>query len=191
MGRPGLTDASPATWTSTWTSTSPFPILGSRKATHRFRIPVEQGTIDYMALESNLSTLENALLDFAVRDGELVLERVNPLFPARGRGKPIVAWSLTAMDLELAKRDLVRLAILPDARLVGESSGEESAASSSSSPSVALRRLSLRGITVKLALAPNDPTRGRIRLRSIGALTLRGAIHHTADRAAHGTTPGS
>lgn len=158
------------------------PIIGSRKATHRFRVPVEQGTIDFMALERNLSTLENALLDFAVRDGDLVLERVNPLFPARGRGKPIVAWSLSPMDHELARRDLVRLAVLPEARLWNDGASNDGGEASSSPSSVALRRLALRGIAIKLALAPIDPARGKVRLRSIGSLAVRGAVHHVAGR---------
>jgi hypothetical protein len=148
------------------------PIIGSRKATHRFRIPIDTGTIDFMAVESNLSTLENAVLDFAVRDEGLALERVNPLFPARGHGKPIVTWELSPDDMELARRDRVRLSVLADARLAG---GESSEGSESS---IALRALSLLRLDVRLTLTPVEPAGGQLRLRNVGALTLQGNVFY-------------
>jgi len=152
------------------------PIIGSRKATHRFRIAVESGALDYRALESNLATLEDALLDFSVRDGALVLERVNPLFPARGRGKPIVVWDVDAADLELAQRDRVRLSVLPRARFVSDADEKDREPSKSS---IALRELGLLRIDAHLALAPVAlPLTGQLRPRHIGSLVLGGSVFH-------------
>ncbi len=99
------------------------PVIGRRRATHRFRIPIADGAVDYMGLEKDLSTLESALLDFAIRDGALVLEMGIPFLPTRGLGKPILQWDLAPADLDLARRDRIRLAVLPRFRTVGGESG--------------------------------------------------------------------
>lgn len=155
------------------------PVLGRRVATHRFRVPIAEGAVDYLALENDLATLENQLLDFAVRDGALVLERGIPLLPTRGRGKPIVVWDLEAEDLALAEQRRVRLAVLPSARLASELEAEPSA-EPSRSPSVALRRLDVV-IEARFALAAGDaPLSGPVRLRSASSLTIAGEVHHDA-----------
>lgn len=161
------------------------PVIGSRNATHRMRVPIEDGTLDYRALESNLSTLENALLDFSVRDGALVLETVNPLFPARGHGKPIVVWDLEASDLALAERERVRLSVLTRARLAGRDTADAADATASESPeppgnsAFALRKLAFQQIDVRLALTPSEgPPTGQLRPRGIGALVAQGHLVH-------------
>ncbi len=162
------------------------PLIGHRKATHRFRVPIAGGSLDYRALESNLAALENALIDFAVKDGVLRLERVNPLFPARGHGKPIVIWDLDAADLALAEHERVRLAVLPNARMAdaaGGGDGHEPEEPSKKS-SIALRRLALHRIDVKLALTPVDGAlTGQFRPRRIGSLVLQGSVDHAPDDA--------
>lgn len=149
------------------------PILGRRRATHRLRVPIDAGTVDFLALEHNLSKLEDALLDFSVRDGALVLERVNPLRPTRGHGKPVVAWPLSPADLELAKKNRVRLAVLPTARVVGSDEPKESGP-----PTVALRHLGLLAIHANLTLAPRTPTRGILRPTSLSSLSLSGDVQY-------------
>lgn len=162
-----------------------IPILGHRRATHRLRVPLEGGSLDFRALENNLAKLENALLDFALRDGALVLERVNPLFPKRGYGKPVVTWPLGADDVALGERDRVRLAVLPGYQLAGgddRDDGDEGRAVEDGAPgeksAVGLERLDLLGIDVRLVLAPKTPIeRGRIRARSASAIEVKGELH--------------
>lgn len=164
------------------------PIIGSRKATHRLRVPIEDGSIDYRELEKNLSALENALLDFSVREGALVLERVNPLFPARGHGKPVVAWDLDEPGLAAAEAHRVRLAVLPHARVVGSDDdapksqtappGSQTAPSKSA---IALRKLALNRINVRLALAPVAEevcSTGPVRATSIDTIIVQGSVVH-------------
>jgi hypothetical protein len=169
------------------------PVIGSRHATHRMRIPIAHGALDYRALESNLSTLENALLDFSVRDGALRLETVNPLFPARGHGKPIVVWDLDAPDLALAEEERVRLAVLTRARLADHDSAD-TAPSASAEPEAksafALRKLAFHRIDVRLALTPSEgPLIGQLRPRGIGALVAKGNLVHVPGEPS--TTPGA
>jgi len=154
------------------------PIIGRRKATHRLRVAIDRGTLDYRALEHNLAKLEDALLDFSVRDNALVLERVNPLFPARGHGKPVVLWDVAGADLELAQRERVRLSVLPRARLATDAA-ESGAPPSKKSRGIALRELGLLRINARLALAaPAGLLAGQVRLERVGALTLGGNVFH-------------
>jgi hypothetical protein len=77
------------------------PFIRRRVATHEFRIPIRSGRLDYRRLESDLSFIEDALIDFAVRDGQLVLETNLPLSPFRGH--PIATWPLDGDELLLAR----------------------------------------------------------------------------------------
>ncbi len=150
-----------------------LPILGPRRATHEFRVRVDDGALDFMELENDLATLENALLDFAVREGGLVLERGIPLLPTRGHGKPIVRWDLSEGDLDLARRNRVRLAVLPKARIVREP-GDDGGGSSS-----LLAKLALKNLQARLSLAPGDAADGgRIRLTKVGSLEARGNLFY-------------
>jgi hypothetical protein len=161
------------------------PIIGRRRATHRFRIPIEQGSLDYLQLEGDLSTLENTLLDFAVRDdGTLVLERGIPLLPTRGRGKPILVWELDAAGLALAKQNRIRLAVLPHFRPASSPSEPpaEGAGNDRSRSSIALRRLGLANLQAHLGLRPAEgPLEGPLRRLAVGRLELQGSLHHDPD----------
>lgn len=158
------------------------PIIGRRHATHELRVPIDHGSIDYRELERNLSALEDAILDFSVRDGALVLERVNPLLPIRGHGKPIVAWSLTGDDLALAERDRVRLAVLPEAALVKDD--EPSDEPPSESP-VSLQLLRLMNLQARGSLAPpTSAVAGRVRPTRIGALAVEGHVQYDPNASA-------
>lgn len=165
------------------------PIIGHRKATHRLRIAIENGALDYRALEHNLAKLEDALLDFSVRDGALVLERVNPLFPARGHGKPVVIWEVDAADLALAQLDRVRLAVLPQARLVAEEN--DRGPSKNTKSSFALRELGLLRINARLALAPPElALTGQLRPRHVGSFALGGDVFHEPGGSREGSALG-
>jgi hypothetical protein len=170
------------------------PVVGSRRATHRFRLPVEDGTIDFMELEGGLSRLENALLDFAVRDDGLVLERGIPLLPTRGRGKPLLRWDLADRDLELARQNRVRLAVLPQARKPGtnevtaEGSENDEVAPGRSAPDangesrVGLRRLGVDDLGVRLRLTPSQSRApGPLRSLAFDDLQLEGALEYAPD----------
>lgn len=151
------------------------PVIGRRRALHRFRIPIEDGALDYRKVESDLSTLEDALLDFSVRDGALVLERGIPLITMRGRGKPILRWDLEGDDLALAEARRIRLAVLPHFTIVGEGDGDPS-----KPPSVALRQLEARDLDVRLQLQLAAPP-AQLPVRRIDELSVAGNVFHTPD----------
>jgi hypothetical protein len=156
------------------------PIIGRRRATHELRVPIDDGSLDYLVLESGLSRLEDSLLDFAVRDGALVLEVGIPLVGVRGRGKPLVIWDLSPEDYRLAERNRVRLAVLPKARLSSPRQSEPPPDPGSNGGSrFALRHLTLANVDTNLALTPQpEPMNAPLRELVIGALHMQGTIHH-------------
>jgi hypothetical protein len=156
------------------------PIIGHRRATHKLRLQVEDGSIDYRELESDLSALEESLLDFAVRDEALVLERGIPLLPTRGFGKPLVFWDLGPEDLALAHKRRVRLSVLPSARLAADLKEErEPRERESSTGMFALRRLGLEHIALDLSLNEvSGPMQGALKSLSCERLMARGEVQH-------------
>lgn len=155
------------------------PVIGRRRATHRLRIPVDHGTIDYMKLEGDLSTLESNLLDFSLRERALVLERGIPLLPTRGRGKPILVWELDAADYALAEKRRVRLSVLPKAKPFRDpneesTGGKEETASKSK---LALRELTLRPLRLRMRLAPRE-LEGALRKLAFESFELSGNVIH-------------
>ncbi|MFT3926213.1 MAG: hypothetical protein QM778_26950 [Myxococcales bacterium] len=163
------------------------PIIGRRRATHEIRVPIADGSLDYLVLESGLSRLEDSLLDFAVREGALVLEVGIPLVGVRGRGKPLVIWDLTPEDYRLAERNRVRLAVLPQARLSSPRQSEpppEPSANGGSGPRFALRHMTLANIDTDFSLAPQArPMNAALRELVLGSLRVQGTVHHDPESA--------
>jgi hypothetical protein len=158
------------------TADATVPFIGRRRATHHFRIAVDSGTLNYRDLEHNLSTLEDAVLDFRLRDADLVLEREIPLM-----SKVLVSWPLEPREMSLAERHLVRLARLFDYRLEAERDEDEAPSG------FELRELSFDGIDVHLSLAGGAtvplPGGGRLELGRDGTpaldeLLVKGVLRH-------------
>lgn len=78
--------------------------------TNYFEIDVRDGIIDYKKLEHQSPSVVDAVIDFAVRGQQLVLEKNFPFIP--GDETTLVAWPLDLDELELAQRRLVRLRTL-------------------------------------------------------------------------------
>jgi len=163
------------------------PVLGSRHAKHPLRISIQSGTLNYLELERDLSALEDSLVDFAVRDGDLVLERGIPLLPTRGRGKPIPIWPLNAEDFALTTENRVRLSVLPQARLATTGELDAKAATATKSdvgtekkdPAVGLRELSFVNLQSLLRLDPTKTSKGPFRGLSFEELMLQGSVYHS------------
>jgi len=127
-----------------------MPVIGRRRATHHFRVPIEHGTIDFRELEHDLARLEDAVIDFEVRNGNLVLERDVPLIP--GLHKPLVLWPLNDVERGLAKKHIVRLRTLLAYRMP-----EKAEVGSEDKPRVVFRRLDFDNIGIAVALrAPGE-----------------------------------
>jgi hypothetical protein len=160
------------------------PVLGRRAATHRFRIPIVEGAIDFRALEKNLATLENLVLDFELEDDKLVLEKDIPLVPFDN--KPLVQWPLDAGGHALARTDRIRLAVLARPELPASTKAEADQARRTQGSAVQLRKIDARRLDVELRVAAPfqlSAAGGRVcwggnAKPSVGALRVRGDLAH-------------
>ncbi|MET0343913.1 MAG: hypothetical protein ABW252_23060 [Polyangiales bacterium] len=157
------------------------PIIGRRRATHKLRVPIADGAINFRELEDDLASLEDSLIDFSVREGALVLERGLPLISTRGRGKPLLVWPLSPRDLALANQRRVRLAVLPGVQTVSEG-GEPKDRDKPSK--LQLRTMSFANVDASLSLdVPPQPEDAVLRALSLARLRVSGAVHHEAGAA--------
>jgi len=123
------------------------PVLGVRKATHCFRIPVQGGAINFKEVERSLAALEDAVLDFEVEPGRLILEKDLPLIPFDN--VTLVYWPLDGDDQTLAERKRVRLRKLLEWRIPVELTKDKGDKKGSS---VGLRRLGIENIDIDLSV---------------------------------------
>jgi hypothetical protein len=167
------------------TADATVPIIGRRKATHHFRIPIDEGTVDYKAMEHSLSALEDSVLDFKVRDNRLLLVVNVPLLPLDAT--TLVSWMLERDELVMAKRKRVRLRRLLDYQL-REPKKEKKKKASDKKASFALRALhfdrlvfeiSVRG-PVELPLGGGIVKLGEHTQPAVAALRVRGDVHYDA-----------
>jgi hypothetical protein len=161
------------------------PLLGRRRGKHAFRVPIENGTINYRKLERNLSPLEDAVIDVELRDDRLILEKDIPLLPFNN--KEILFWRLDSHEQELAQRRLVRLRTLLNYELPPTDPKEEAQEEDEDRdkdrtiPAVAARE-----VDVLLSLGGGDRIPlgdGWLRLGdeatpAVGELRLRGEAHY-------------
>jgi hypothetical protein len=163
------------------------PVIQRRIATHAFRIPVDRGTIDFRELERDMSFLEDAVLDFALKKDRLVFQKDIPLVPFDE--ETIVYWQLDDDEIALAKKNLVRLRRLVDVKV------PERPAPEPGSKAFELLKLDLDPVEVVLTLGgPASFEHGPIALRlgaegrpAVGTLRVTGSVHH---RPTEGPQPG-
>jgi hypothetical protein len=119
-----------------------LPVIRRRRATHYFRVPIEKGIFSYRQLESGLSSLENAVIDFDVRGHKLVIERDLPIIRMR---KNLVEWHLDDEEMVLARQRKVKLRTLPRFEIT-PSNGKSS--------DVKLHGIEIHPINIDLSVAP-------------------------------------
>ncbi len=159
------------------TTDATVPLIGHRRATHKFRIPIREGAIDIKELEHDLSALEDAVLDFVFKKGALHLVKDIPLVPFDTR--TLLYWPLAEDDLELAADNRVRLSRLADYHTPGSGRGKRKGGRSA----IAMRELHFDNIAADLSLtgpATVDLAGGRIHLGEVSGLRAQGEIHHDA-----------
>lgn len=159
-----------------------LPIIGSRKAKHAFRIPIEGGVISIDQLERGLSTLESMVIDFEVEDGKLVLEKDLPLVPFDN--KPLVEWPLDAAAQTLADKKHVALRTLLRPTIPQSARKEADKDRAKKGKAIDLRRLDIANIDVDLRCGgPSElpVLGGHVRFGAgdqpaLGKLTIKGGI---------------
>jgi hypothetical protein len=119
-----------------------LPVIRRRRATHYFRVPIEKGIFNYRQLENGLSSLENAVIDFDLKDHKLVIERDLPIIRMR---KNLVEWHLDEEEMALARQRKVKLRTLPRFEITS-GNGKNS--------DVKLHGVEIHPINIDLSVAP-------------------------------------
>lgn len=132
-----------------------LPIIKSHAATHTVRQELVDGTIDFKKLEAGLAGLEDAVLDFEVKPGKLILEKDIPLIP--WDNTTLVWWPLDATEHQLAKKQhRVRLRRLLDYTLTDFVLTKLQPKAFAGAPLVTLRRIELSELDVDVSV--NGPS---------------------------------
>ncbi len=165
-----------------------LPVISHRVFSHKTRLDVRDGTVDFKKLENGLSMLEDALIDFEVRKNVLVIE-------VKGVKKTLVSWPLDAEGVALAVKDRVKIRTLASPDIPKSEPAEVAPPperDKDKESSVGLRRIDVDGIEVQLGLSGGATLtlpQGTIRLGSRGVpaleqLTLQGALTYAPADAA-------
>ncbi|HEY0251180.1 MAG TPA: hypothetical protein VGC41_06615, partial [Kofleriaceae bacterium] len=123
-----------------------LPVLGIRTLDQQLRLPIQEGSIDYRALENSLDWLEGRFLDIDQKGDQLKLKWKVPIF---GREHDLVSWDLDKEASTLAAFGRVPVRSLADYRT--------KPAKNPSKGSGVLRSLKVDGIDIAISLlAPRN-----------------------------------
>jgi len=91
-----------------------LPVLGVRTLDQQLRIPIQEGSLDYRALEDSLDWLEGTFLDLKFEDQRLKVQWKVPIF---GAARDLITWALDSDAATLASFGRVPVRSLADFRL--------------------------------------------------------------------------
>jgi hypothetical protein len=168
-----------------------LPVLGKRTLDQQLRVPIQDGSLDFRALDKSLDWLEGAFLDIAHDDGRLAVTWKVPIF---GSTHDLIAWTLDDDAAALAAFGRVPVRSLADFAIAR--SGDKPESEKNDKKRKILQSFSLDAIDVALSLlAPRslevgagvvmfggDDQPGLVDLKVSGAIhdrgegVLRGAI---------------
>jgi hypothetical protein len=123
-----------------------LPVIGRRTLDQQLRVPIQEGSLDYRALDEGLDWLEGTFLDIKHQDQRLKLQWKVPVI---GSGHDLITWNLDNEASTLASFGRVPVRSLADFRV---GSGKPSAPSSNDKRSGVLRALTIDGIDIALSL---------------------------------------
>ena len=123
-----------------------LPVIGKRTLDQKLKVPIQEGSLDFRALDESLDWLEGAFLDFDHEKDQLKLKWKVPII---GSGRDLVKWKLDADANTLAAFGRVPVRSLADFQTA--SSGKPAAKPSKSDKQI-LRSLSLEGLDLSLSL---------------------------------------
>lgn len=166
-----------------------LPVLGKRTLDQKLKVPIQEGTLDFRALEESLDWLEGTFLDIEHNKNTLALQWKVPIV---GSARDLVKWQLDDEAATLASFGRVPVRSLADFRTAGSGKPAERKPSNGG----ILKSLSLEGLDLALSLlAPRslevgdgvimfgaDDQPGMVDLKVTGGIndrgpgTLKGAI---------------
>jgi hypothetical protein len=162
-----------------------LPVIAGRVATHRLRLAIDDGALDFKQLERGLSRLEDAILDFEVVPEGLMLE-----LDAVVVKRELLLWPLDAEGLRLARQNRVRLRTFaqPTMTVRPPSPRSDKEKEKESESAVALRRIEVQGLRIEggvdgastLPLAGGTLRLGADGVVALGRLCVTGSLLHDA-----------
>ncbi|MDX2091583.1 MAG: hypothetical protein SFX73_27230 [Kofleriaceae bacterium] len=120
-----------------------LPVIGKRTLDQQLKIPVQEGSLDFRALDDSLDWLEGAFLDLDHESDRLALQWKVPIV---GSARDLVTWKLDEEAATLASFGRVPVRSLADFRTAG------SGKASTDERRKTLRSLSLEAIDIALSL---------------------------------------
>lgn len=123
-----------------------LPVLGVRTLDQELRVPVQDGTIDFRALEDSLHWLGGAFLDVAHDNDQL---KVGWKVPIVGPSHDLVTWPLDDDATAFAAQGRIPIRSLTDPRLV---SSESDDASNGKDKRKVVHSLAIESIDIALSL---------------------------------------
>jgi hypothetical protein len=121
-----------------------LPVLGIRSLDQQLRVPIQEGSLDYRALDEGLDWLEGTFLDIKHEDQRL---KVQWKVPILGAGRDLISWALDNEASTLASFGRVPVRSLADFRI-----GSAQRASSTEKKNGVLRAFALDGVDIALSL---------------------------------------
>jgi hypothetical protein len=122
-----------------------LPVLGVRTLDQQLRVPIQEGSLDYRALDEGLDWLEGTFVDIKHQDQRLKVQWKVPIF---GGSHDLISWALDNDASTLASFGRVPVRSLADFRI---GSGQTTSSNSDKRGGV-LRALTLDAIDVALSL---------------------------------------
>jgi hypothetical protein len=122
-----------------------LPVVGIRSLDQQLRVPIQEGSLDYRALDQGLDWLEGTFLDIKHEDQRLKIQWKVPIV---GGGRDLISWALDNEASMLASFGRVPVRSLADFRV---GSGQRTSSASEKRTGV-LRALTLDAIDVALSL---------------------------------------
>jgi hypothetical protein len=123
-----------------------LPVIGKRTLDQDLKIPVQEGSLDWRALEDNLDWLEGRFLDISHESDRLVLSWKVPIV---GSARDLIAWKLDEEAQTLASFGRVPVRSLADYKV---GSGSPGPAKADDRKKGILQALSLEGIDIAIGL---------------------------------------
>ncbi|MCX5742719.1 MAG: hypothetical protein NT062_09505 [Proteobacteria bacterium] len=154
-----------------------LPVLGTRRLDQVLKLPIQEGSIDFRALDESLDWLEGAFLDIDMSKGRLAVQWKVPVF---GRGNDLISWPLDEDATTLSSFGRVPVRSLFDPRVGsakppadGKKKGKVFQAISLDAIDIALSLLAPR-LVADLALARDRELDRRVGRGAAAARTRRG-----------------
>jgi hypothetical protein len=126
-----------------------LPVIGKRTLDQELKIPIQEGSLDFRALEDSLDWLEGRFIDITHEDDTLALQWKVPIV---GSARDLVTWKLDQDAEKLGAFGRVPVRSLADYRTKGGDKKESKPDDANGKRKGVLQALSVEGIDIAIGL---------------------------------------